>query len=359
MAGFAGPLLDIQNLRKSFGTVTALQSVSFTVQRGEFLAVLGPSGCGKTTLLRCVAGLEEAGDGQICIDGVDFTASPAYRRPLNTVFQSLALFPHMTVFDNVAYGPRRRGENPQALRGIVHDALELVGLSGQEDRYPRQLSGGQQQRVALARAIVNKPKLLLLDEPLSALDLKLRRRMQLELKQLQKNLGISFLLVTHDQEEAMTMADRLIIMNSGLIDQVGTPQQIYARPATRFAAEFIGDANFFPEKWLRQHNALSIEKTSPVQASSVPPVLGMVRPENITLISRESVPDFPMSATVTDIMTANGISTVYLETPGLPPLVMRDIGERFANLRRGEKIEAGFSRDHLHLINEGQARQRA
>jgi spermidine/putrescine transport system ATP-binding protein len=357
MSGFAGPLLDIRDLRKSFATAAALQSVSFTVQRGEFLAVLGPSGCGKTTLLRCVAGLEEAGHGQIYIDGVDFTRSPAYRRPLNTVFQSLALFPHMTVFDNVAYGPRRRGEKPGALKGLVQDALRLVGLSGHEERYPRQLSGGQQQRVALARAIINKPKLLLLDEPLSALDLKLRRRMQLELKQLQKNLGISFVLVTHDQEEAMTMADRLIVMNSGRVDQTGTPQEIYVRPATRFAAEFIGDANFFPKDWLRQHKALSAGEANAVQAPSPARLVGMVRPENVALVSGQNVPDFAMSATVADIVTANGISTVYLESPGLPLLLMRDVGGRFASLRKGENIKAGFSRDHLHFIDEGQARQ--
>jgi spermidine/putrescine transport system ATP-binding protein len=357
MAGFAGPLLDIRDLRKSYGTAAALQSVSFTVQRGEFLAVLGPSGCGKTTLLRCVAGLEQAGHGQIYIDGVDFTGKPAYRRPLNTVFQSLALFPHMTVFDNVAYGPRRRGEKPEALRAVVQDTLRLAGLSGHEERYPRQLSGGQQQRVALARAIINKPKLLLLDEPLSALDLKLRRRMQLELKQLQVNLGISFVLVTHDQEEAMTMADRLIIMNSGRIDQTGTPREIYARPATRFAAEFIGDANFFPQEWLRQHKASGTGEAGPAQERFPAAALGMVRPENLALVASGNVPDFTMSAAVANIVTANGISTVYLDTPGLPPLLMRDIGGRLAQLRKGEKIEAGFSRDDLHLICEGPAPQ--
>jgi spermidine/putrescine transport system ATP-binding protein len=353
MAVFAGPLLDIRDLRKSYGTAAALQSVSFTVQRGEFLAVLGPSGCGKTTLLRCVAGLEEAGHGQIYIDGVDFTDKPAYRRPLNTVFQSLALFPHMTVFDNVAYGPRRRGEKPEALRAFVQETLRLVGLSGHEERYPRQLSGGQQQRVALARAIINKPKLLLLDEPLSALDLKLRRRMQLELKQLQENLGISFVLVTHDQEEAMTMADRLIIMNSGRIDQTGAPQEIYARPATRFAAEFIGDANFFPEEWLKRHRASVTGQPGPMQERFPAPVLGMVRPENLTLVSGGNVADFTMTAAVADIVTANGISTAYLDTQGLPPLLMRDIGGRLAQLRKGEKIEAGFSLGHLHFICEG------
>jgi spermidine/putrescine transport system ATP-binding protein len=263
----------------------------------------------------------------------------------------------MTVFDNIAYGPRRRGQKPKALKELVQDSLRLVGLSGQEGRYPRQLSGGQQQRVALARAIINKPKLLLLDEPLSALDLKLRRRMQLELKQLQESLGISFVLVTHDQEEAMTMADRLIIMNSGRIDQTGTPQEIYSRPATRFAAEFIGDANFFPEEWLRQHKALCTGQANPVQDLFPPPVLGMVRPENVALVSAESVPDFVMTAVIADLVTANGISTVHLDCPGLPPLLMRDIGGRFTHLRKREKITAGFSRDHLHFIHEGRPRQ--
>ncbi len=215
------PLLSIAGITKRFGSQEALKAVSLDIAEGEFVALLGPSGCGKTTLLRCIAGFLAPDEGSIAIGGEDVTRLPPYRRPLNTVFQNYALFPHMNVRENVAYGPRRHGASRAEAAARAAEALSLVGLDGFAERYPRQLSGGQQQRVALARAIVNRPRLLLLDEPLSALDLKLRKRMQLELKHLQERLGIAFVFVTHDQEEAMTVADRLVVMDAGRIEQVG------------------------------------------------------------------------------------------------------------------------------------------
>ena len=227
-------LLELQGITKRFGDFEALRDISLEIQQGEFVALLGPSGCGKTTLLRLVAGFLSPEAGVVRIDGVDITGLPPYRRPLNTVFQNYALFPHLSVVENVAYGPRRKGMAKRTALLEAENTLSLVGLDGFSARFPRELSGGQQQRVALARAIVNKPKILLLDEPLSALDLKLRKRMQVELKQLQEKLGITFVFVTHDQEEAMSMADRIVVMNAGRIEQIGLGDEIYQRPATRF-----------------------------------------------------------------------------------------------------------------------------
>ena len=236
------------------GVVTALQSVDLQVARNEFLTLLGPSGCGKTTLLHAISGFVELDHGRIRLDGEDVTHMPPHRRPVNTVFQSYALFPHMTVGDNVGYaldvGRVARDERKKRVGG----ALEMVGLSGMESRMPRQLSGGQQQRVALARAIVGRPKLLLLDEPLSALDRNLRQAMQIELKSLQTELGISFIFVTHDQEEALTMSDRVAVLHKGVIQQVDTPRNAYNRPINTFVASFVGASNLF-EGTLRRDGA--------------------------------------------------------------------------------------------------------
>lgn len=238
--------LALENICKSFlhGTETtrAVDGVSLALNDGEFFTLLGPSGCGKTTLLRLIAGLETAETGKILLTGQDLTPLPAHRRPVNTVFQNYALFPHMTVADNVGFGLKM--QNADNIPARVDDALRLVRMEDFGARKPAQLSGGQQQRVALARALVNRPRVLLLDEPLSALDYKLRQEMQIELKRLQRDTGVTFILVTHDQEEALSMSDRIAVMNKGKIVQTGTPQNIYARPATRFVAEFIGHCNF-------------------------------------------------------------------------------------------------------------------
>lgn len=234
----------MRNVSRVFGSVTAVEQIDIHVLPGEFFSLLGPSGCGKTTTLRLIAGFEEPSTGAILIRGETVHRLPPYRRNVNTVFQSYALFPHLDVFENVAFGLRRKGCPRHEIKTRVDEALQRVHLQGFEKRRPRQMSGGEQQRVAIARAIVNTPAVLLLDEPLSALDEKLRRQMQVEMKTLQRDLGISFILVTHDQEEALTLSDRMAVMNRGRIEQVGTPAEIYESPASRFVTSFIGATNF-------------------------------------------------------------------------------------------------------------------
>lgn len=236
--------VELQNVTKKFGEFTAVDNVSLEIKDGEFFSLLGPSGCGKTTCLRMIAGFELPTEGDIKIRGKPMGETPPYKRPVNTVFQNYALFPHMTVAENVAFGLEMQRVSRNEIKTRVKEALEMVRLPQLAERKPRQLSGGQQQRIALARALVNRPQVLLLDEPLSALDLKLRKAMQLELKELQHQVGITFIFVTHDQEEAITMSDRIAVMNEGLIQQVGAPIEIYERPNNRFVADFIGETNF-------------------------------------------------------------------------------------------------------------------
>jgi putative spermidine/putrescine transport system ATP-binding protein len=240
----------LERVEKSFdGTTRVVDRVDLVVEPGEFFALLGPSGCGKTTTLRMIAGFEEPDDGRITVGAEDVTHMPVHKRDMGMIFQSYALFPHRTVAENVAFGLRMRGFAKDAIQQRVTQALRQVALEGYEDRRPAQLSGGQQQRVALARAIVIRPRVLLCDEPLAALDRKLRQSMQVELKQLQQQLGVTLIFVTHDQEEAMTVSDRIAVMNAGRIDQIGTPSEIYNRPRTRFVADFIGETNLFAGEW--------------------------------------------------------------------------------------------------------------
>ncbi len=239
----ANTALCVEGICKSFGNVRVLTDIGFTVSSGEFVTLLGPSGCGKTTLLRILAGLELADQGRVVLGGREITGTPANRRPVNTVFQNYALFPHLSVRENIAFGLRSRRFAEDEVRSRVAGALQMLQMESLADRYPHQLSGGQKQRVALARALVNEPELLLLDEPMSALDAKLRAEVQIELRRLQGRLGKTFILVTHDQDEAMTVSDRVLVMADGRIVQSGTPAEVYERPVSRFVAEFLGSAN--------------------------------------------------------------------------------------------------------------------
>jgi spermidine/putrescine transport system ATP-binding protein len=244
-------MVELRNVSKVFGQFTALQQVSFDIAESEFMTFLGPSGCGKTTCLRLISGFDTPTTGQVFIGGWDVTHQPPYKRDVNQVFQSYALFPHLTIYDNISFGLRMKKVAPADIRRRVDRVVEMTGLGEMVNRKPSQMSGGQRQRVALARAIVCEPKVLLLDEPLSALDAKLRQQMRTELKALQKQLGITFIFVTHDQEEALTMSDRIAVLNKGRIEQIGTVGEIYNQPATRFVAEFIGETNILQAQWLR------------------------------------------------------------------------------------------------------------
>lgn len=240
-------ILELVNLSKSFGNTQVLKGLDIKITRGEFITVLGSSGCGKTTMLRIIAGLEEPDAGQVLLNGNDITLLEPNKRNVNTVFQSYALFPNMNVEKNIAYGLKIKGTPKTEIKKRVDEMLKMVQLEGFEKRRPDELSGGQRQRVAIARAVINRPDVLLLDEPLGALDLKLRRQMQLELKRLQKKLGITFIYITHDQEEAINMSDRIAVMRDGLFEQIGTPNDIYYHPRTSFVADFVGSANIFRE----------------------------------------------------------------------------------------------------------------
>ena len=274
------------------GLIHALRSVSLEVGANEFVTLLGPSGCGKTTLLRAVSGFEDLDEGSITIDGRPMTHVPPYRRPVNTVFQNYALFPHLSVGDNIGYGLDVTGCPRAERRQRVGEALELVGLAGFERRKPRQLSGGQQQRVALARAIVNRPKVLLLDEPLSALDRKLREAMQIELKNIQHETGIAFVFVTHDQQEALTMSDRIVVMDHGTVQQVGSPTEVYDRPNSVFVARFVGEGNLFEGVARRTGATLTLDTREGVSISidaadadcaDGTPLTVLLRPEDLEL----------------------------------------------------------------------------
>ncbi len=295
-------MVELRDLHKSFGTFTAAGGVSLSIRAGEFLTLLGPSGCGKTTLLRMVSGFETPDAGRVLLDGADVTDLPPYRRDVNQVFQSYALFPHLSVADNVAFGLRVRRLPRAEIAERVAAGIELVSLTGLADRKPHQLSGGQRQRVALARALVCEPKVLLLDEPLSALDAKLRRQMQVELKRLQQRVGITFVFVTHDQEEAMTMSDRVAVMNAGHVEQLGTPADVYHRPATAFVATFLGLANLLPCTVVdRTAGRVKLGDGTPFTCdpAALPDaadVLLMVRPERLRLSVLPTPGSFPVRA---------------------------------------------------------------
>jgi spermidine/putrescine transport system ATP-binding protein len=280
-----GSSVELCDVTKRFDELVAVDDLSLELARGEFFTLLGPSGCGKTTTLRMIAGFERPSSGEIRIEGEDVAALPAHRRPTNTVFQSYALFPHLSVEANVAFGLKRKRVGKDEIAERVRAELQRVGLADQAKRRPAQLSGGMQQRVALARALVNLPKVLLLDEPLGALDLKLRKGLQVELKRIQREVGITFVYVTHDQEEALTMSDRIAVMNRGRVEQIGTPEEVYDWPATTFVAGFIGVSNLMPAT-VTGHDRVKLESGPEIEAdtralTSGEPCQAVVRPEKL------------------------------------------------------------------------------
>jgi spermidine/putrescine transport system ATP-binding protein len=340
--------IELVGVEKEFATgsneVRAVEHVDLRIAEGEFFSMLGPSGCGKTTTLRMIAGFEEPTSGQILLHGRDMVGVPPFRRDVNMVFQQYALFPHMDVFENVAFGLRRKKVDKDEIRRRVAEALSLVELEGREKRKPRQLSGGQQQRVALARALVNRPRALLLDEPLGALDLKLRQAMQLELKRIQREVGITFVYVTHDQEEALTMSDRLVVMNAGRIEQLGSPRELYEHPATRFVANFIGMSNILTGRLERRGDTWALGGLGPDErvlvadagdTQSGQEVELAVRPEKMILRSEQDPPpsgQCALRARVTEVVYL-GTSTQYR--------TVTDAGQAVAVYRQNASVTPG------------------
>ncbi|HWT75498.1 MAG TPA: ABC transporter ATP-binding protein [Mobilitalea sp.] len=307
MTGERKAIVEIKNVNKIYTDNHVVHDLNLVIYEGEFLTMLGPSGCGKTTILRMIGGFEEPTGGEILVEGENVEEKEPFERNVNTVFQSYALFPHLNIFNNIAYGLKMKKVPKAEIKVRVQEMLELVQLNGYDKRFPSQLSGGQKQRVAIARALINNPKVLLLDEPLGALDLKLRKEMQLELKNLQKKLGITFIYVTHDQEEALTMSDRIAIMNQGYLDQLDTPEGIYEKPKTRFVADFIGESNIF-EAIIKEviddvaririevGEALAmIDAATAYEESEM--VYACVRPEKV-LFSKEAVKGFHIQGVV-------------------------------------------------------------
>jgi spermidine/putrescine transport system ATP-binding protein len=354
--------LHLRSLTKKFATFTAVDDLDLTIPQGSFFALLGPSGCGKTTTLRMVAGLEQPTAGQIAIGDTDITMTKPYRRPVNTVFQNYALFPHLDIYENVAFGLRRRGS--KEIKRQVEEVLELIELAGFARRKPAQLSGGQQQRVALARAIVNRPAVLLLDEPLGALDLKLRRQMQLELKRIQTEVGLTFVHVTHDQEEAMTMADTIAVMNQGRIEQLGDPTTLYDNPVTTFVANFLGQSNLVRASVVgRDGDSLVVDasgsKLSLPKARCVSEDQDIwvgVRPEKIQIDDPSAVGN-SLTGTITDTSYI-GVSTQYLVrlTSGQDLTVVRQ--NDGAPIRRpGEEVTLSWDAAHTFGLDAQQDAQ--
>ena len=310
-------VVKLDNITKSFEDGEILKPINLDVYEGEFLTFLGPSGCGKTTTLRIIAGFETPTSGKVFLDGQDVTELPPYKRNVNTVFQNYALFPHMNIFDNVAFGLVEKKTDKKVIAEKVNQMLEMVQLGKMGSRKPSQLSGGQKQRVAIARALANDPKVLLLDEPLGALDMKLRKRMQLELKALQKSLGITFIYVTHDQEEALTMSDRIVVMNKGKFEQIGTAREIYEHPKTKFVADFIGESNIFEAGVVENKDGIVklVMENGHVQANGKDFIKDeivyiCIRPENVH-ISTTPAENFTLKGYVTDqIFVGNAVKTV-------------------------------------------------
>lgn len=355
--------LSLRNIVKAFtdrsgkGVVRAVDDVSLDIRSGEFLTLLGPSGCGKTTTLRLIAGFEAPTSGVILLDNQDITQQPPNKRDMALVFQNYALFPHMSVFDNVAYGLQTRGLSKQVLTEKVLEALRLMGLEGLDKRHPNQLSGGQQQRVALARSLVMEPRILLFDEPLSNLDAKLRVQMRSEIHRLQRRLGITSVYVTHDQIEAMALSDRVVVMNKGNIEQIGTPSEIYRYPTTRFVADFIGRANFIPVKTWHPDtdNSASFELlgkaiTAPLRFTpqSGQTLTAMLRPEMLTLRQDESL----LQVMIEQSMYLGAEAEYIVNVDGQPLVIVEQNPREGRIYREGQHIGLDYDVQGVHLLKD-------
>ena len=338
--------LIVKGINKRFGNVEALKDVDLEVRSGEFLTLLGPSGCGKTTLLRIIAGLELPDTGLVYLGGQDVTSLPATKRQVNTVFQSYALFPHLTVYENIAFGLRSRKFPNDEVKKRVDRRLEMLGLEGMKSRHPDQLSGGQKQRVALARALVNEPEILLLDEPMSALDAKLRAQVQEDLRRIQRRLGKTFLLVTHDQSEALVCSDRLAVMHEGRVVQYGTPQEVYDFPKNKFVAEFLGAANLIKGERVdggiqTSFGVLKLEKTPPWESGLV-----AIRPEWIRI--RDSQPQTNgVRATVSEVIYRGTNFDLWLN-----PGSLRVRTSSYKNFQPGDQVWVELSPDELVILDD-------
>ncbi len=345
--------LELENLTKHYGPVRALDGVDLEVERGEFLTLLGPSGSGKTTLLMIVAGFVLPDRGRVSLDGIDLTRVPPYSRGLGMVFQHYALFPHMSVFANVAFALRMRKTPAAEVRRAVGDALAMVHLEGMEDRLPSQLSGGQQQRVSLARALVYRPRMLLMDEPLGALDKKLRERMQIELKQIQQQVGITVLSVTHDQEEALTLSDRVAVMNHGRLEQIGSADQLYEAPESRFVADFIGETNFLDVRADSVEGGWMTVSSPSMAGFRVPTRPGVaargevqlsIRPEKIVFVDEDSEMACSASGVVEEIVYMGDTSRFYVRLGAGEQLVVKQHNRHGVRLpARGDQVVIGWS----------------
>lgn len=354
-------MIEINQVTKRFGDFTAVSAVDLHIRAGEFITLLGPSGCGKTTLLRMLSGFETPDEGSIRIGGEDVTHLAPYRRNVNQVFQSYALFPHMTVRENIAFGLRMQKVSKAETSKRVDEVISLVALEGFEERRPAQLSGGQRQRVALARAIVPRPSVLLLDEPLSALDAKLRAQMQLELKRLQKHLGMTFVFVTHDQEEALTMSDRIAVFSRGRIEQLGTATEIYHQPATAFVADFIGETNLLPADLVaRNGSSVSVRIEGglefKIEASRWPTganrALVSVRPEKIHVSKKPIDSDNVFEATVVEELFQGALDRLLLKTGGGAELtaVVANESALLEAIHEGDRVWCGLHTDDLVVV---------
>ena len=364
------PSVTLRSVVKSFGDFTAVKGIDLDIAQGEFFTMLGPSGCGKTTTLRMIAGFEEPNAGEILIEGEDVARLPAHKRPTNTVFQSYALFPHLSVKENVAYGLKRKHADKAETEKRVRAELERVGLWGEAHRKPNQLSGGQQQRVALARAVVNLPKVLLLDEPLGALDLKLRKGLQVELKRIQREVGITFVYVTHDQEEALTMSDRIAVMNEGFIEQIAGPEDVYERPATTFVAGFIGVSNLMPGRVtsagggraeVELDTGITVEG-DPNGLSTGDPCHAVVRPEKLRIRMRgeQGPADQPsVDGTVESSVYLGTATQIVVRLAGDVRLTVLIPNASEAERQRlpggGADVALSWAPEHIHLVRESAA----